>query len=90
MWFGGRTYRVPARTIRTVNCRMSREGGYFLYHHTRDTGGSPVDWCPYKEPLSDLIMHRLPCKLRMHPHNNIIIFIYNIFLLLILLLLLLL
>jgi hypothetical protein len=30
---------------------MSRGGGYFLYHHTRDTGGSPVDWCPYKEPL---------------------------------------
>ncbi len=26
-------------------------GGGFLYHHTRDMGGSPVDYCPYKEPF---------------------------------------
>jgi hypothetical protein len=51
MWFGGRTYRVPVRRRRTVNCRMPREGWGFLYHHTKDTGSSPVDWCPYKEPL---------------------------------------
>ena len=36
--------------VRWIVVYVGRGGG-FLYHHTKDTGRSPVDYCPYKEPL---------------------------------------